>query len=301
MSHLLRSGVGVAATFAITGDIFRAENRAMVEECGIEYVPLGDVDASGFRSAVLVDTQPGFGHTEVPGGLPVLAVVDHHEGPGVGPAGIPFYDVRRGYGATSTIVFEYLDRLGVDLPVNVATALLCGLRFDTADLGRNASPSDEGAYVRLLHVADLAAYARIKSPPLSSPYFHELRRALAVARVHGPILLAFLGKISNPDMVAEMADLFLRHRETSWTLVGGLYEGTYYLSLRTDSPDQDAYPLIRGILDGEGTCGGHGRIAGGRIPVPEGEENGVYALQRRLRARALALAKQPKRGGRRLA
>jgi len=301
MIHILRTAVGIDATFAMNGDIYRAENREMVEQCRIEYVPFSKIDVATYRSAVLVDTQPGFGHTEVPEGVPILAVVDHHEGADGWAAGIPFYDVRRGYGATSTVVFEYLQALGIEPPTEVATALLCGLRFDTADLGRNASEADERAYERLLRRADRAAYARIKSPPLPSPYFYELRRALAVARVHGPVLLAFLGKISNPDMVAEMADLFLRHRETSWSLVGGLYEGTYYLSLRTDLPDKDAYPMLREVLDGEGTCGGHGRIAGGRIPVPEGAEDAIFALQRRLRARALDLARQPKRGGRRLA
>ncbi|HET6203301.1 MAG TPA: DHH family phosphoesterase [Planctomycetota bacterium] len=290
LMHLLREAAGAEPTLAMNGAIFRAENREMVDLLEIPLVAFNGLDRSRFGAGVMVDTQPGFGHTVTPPDVPLLAVIDHH----VSPAGelptVPFFDVQTGYGATSTLVYEYLRALALAIPTRVATALLCGVRFDTADLQRNASPADSRAYDELLHLSDRRLLAQIKNPSLPPEYFRELRRAIGVARSHGGIVLAFLGRLTNPDMVAEVADLLLRYRGTKWTLVGGHHEGTYYVSLRIDTPGTDAYPMIRRILDGEGTFGGHGRIAGARIPVQDKSARDIHALQRRIRARALALA-----------
>jgi nanoRNase/pAp phosphatase (c-di-AMP/oligoRNAs hydrolase) len=290
LMHLLREGAGVETVLAMNGAIFRAENREMVERLEIPLVPFHTIDRSGFGAAAMVDTQPGFGHTVTPPDVPLLAVVDHHVPPGGELPTVPFYDVRTEYGATSTLVYEYLRAIPLTIPIRIATALFCGVRFDTADLERNASAADARAYDELLPISDRRMLARIKNPNLPPEYFRELRRALGIARSHGGVVLAFLGKLSNPDMVSEVADLLLRYRGTKWTLAGGHHEGTYYVSLRIDAPGTDAYPMIRQILDGEGTFGGHGRIAGARIPVADKKAREIHALQRRIRERALALA-----------
>ncbi|MBT7013192.1 MAG: hypothetical protein HN961_09815, partial [Planctomycetes bacterium] len=60
----------------------------------------------------------------------------------------------------------------------------------------------------------------------------------------------------------------------------------YQVSLRTDLPGADAYPALRYILGREGSCGGHGRMAGGQIPVGEMSVGEIESLISR-RAREL--------------
>ena len=71
-----------------------------------------------------------------------------------------------------------------------------------------------------------------------------------------------------------------------WSLAGGACDGRYQVSLRTDLLGADAYPALRYILGGEGACGGHGRMAGGQVPLTDSNLADVIA---RIRERALKL------------
>ena len=71
---------------------------------------------------------------------------------------------------------------------------------------------------------------------------------------------------------------------------GGAFEDRYHLSLRTDLDYAEAYGLLASVLDGEGSFGGRGPVAGGQVPLPAGDDHALRTLERRLRARALRLA-----------
>ena len=64
-------------------------------------------------------------------------------------------------------------------------------------------------------------------------------------------------------------------------------ETVYVLSLRTDYNFGKAYPLMRRVLDGLGSFGGHGHIAGGRIKLEDDGESTVKSVERILRSNAL--------------
>ncbi len=85
-----------------------------------------------------------------------------------------------------------------------------------------------------------------------------------------------------------MADFFLRMEGCQWSLVGGAFDQNYHLSLRTNR-EMSAYPLLEAVLDGEGSFGGRGSVAGGQVPLENPDESTLRALERRLRGRALKL------------
>lgn len=289
--RLLCREFGFEAEVATIGRIHRAENLAMVRALGIELVEYDALDPARFCGGILVDTQPEFGHTVLPRDIPILAVFDHHVPPDVdyAAASIPFSDVRLGVGATSSIIYQYLRDAGVELTAHAASALFCGVRYDTADLSRNSSAIDEEAYYETFRRADRSAIAQIQHPPLPRGYYQELSRALTVARQHGPLVIALLGRVENPEFVAEMADFLLRMKGVSWVVVGGSHEGTYVLSLRTDHAFGNAYPLMARVLGGEGSFGGHGHIAGGRVELEGEGESQIAAVERALRQNVLAI------------
>lgn len=288
LRFLLSRGFGREALIATRGRIQRAENAAMVRELGLFFADYRTLDRAPYTGSLLVDTQPGFGHTEVPSDLPLLAVIDHHEPLPAGPS-VPalHWDVRTDAGATSSLVYEYVREAGLELDVHTATSLFCGVRFDTQDLAHDVSPLDEEAYYALLRQADKPQLARIQNPPLPPDYYRELGHTLRHAKRHGSLVMALQGDVSNPESVAEMADFFLRMENCHWSLCGGAFGGTYYVSLRTRH--RAAYPLLERVLRGEGSFGGHGHIAGGQVHLGDGGERERQRLERRIRARALHL------------
>lgn len=287
---LLTAGFGYEVTVATVGEIHRAENLALLRTLKLELEPYEDVDAAEYAGVLLVDTQPVFGHTVVPEGALVAAVFDHHVPPKddqkdrVPPR---HEDVRLQTGATSSILYEYLRDAQIEIDTKTASALFCGIRYDTADLSRNASPLDEEAYTALFAIGDREAIARIDNPPLPRHYYSGLTQALTAARQHGPLVLILMGKVDNPESVAEMADFFLRMKGCSLVLAGAAHGSEYVLSLRTDYAFGKAYPLMSRMLDGLGSFGGHGHIAGARVPLEDNGMSSITAVERQLRANAL--------------
>ena len=290
---LLERSLGIKADIVTVGRIHRAENLALVRALNLEFGDYEEVQPEQYFGSLLVDTQPGFGHTVIPADIPLLGVLDHHVTPegDAATSRVAHLDVRLGVGATSTIVWDYIRESGLELDQTVATALFCGIRYDTKDLSRNVSSLDEEAYYATFRQADRGVLPEIHNPPLPQRYYSELHRALDLASQHGPLVICLLGEVSHPEFVAEMADFFLRMRGASWVVVGGFVEeeGEYVISLRTDQAFGNAYPLLQRVLGGEGSFGGHGHISGGRIPIESAADGEVEEIEERIRTAALAV------------
>jgi nanoRNase/pAp phosphatase (c-di-AMP/oligoRNAs hydrolase) len=215
LRRLIEKGFAFRCVVATHGRVHRAENLALLRTLELDLAEYDEIDPSRYCGVLLVDTQPAFRHTVLPKELPVIAVFDHHKSPQSeehGAVPIPHVDVRIDLGATSSIIYEYLRDMDVQLDARTASALFCGIRYDTADLSRNAHPLDEEAYVACLKGADRKQVAAIDKPPLPRSYYRHVSRALDRARQHGPLVLALLGRVENPESVAEMADFFLTSR-----------------------------------------------------------------------------------------
>ncbi len=284
LGYLAQQRFRMESRFGLMGRVMRAENQAMVRCLGIDPVPVARLDVDSFDCLALVDSQPGFGHTILPPNRKIDIVVDHHAPPDAegATAEVSFADVRTEVGATSSIVTSYLMDSGLRVAPLVATALFYGIRTDTADLARNASPLDVAAYEFLRDKVDRGKLAEITNPPLPLTYFQALRDALNNIRIYDNLVLCSLGKVSSPEMVAEVADLLVRLQGVQTVFCGGLAGTTYYVSVRDDVEDRDAWHLIRDAFDGEGSFGGHGTIAGGSVVLPDDSPRTVKRFERRL-------------------
>lgn len=284
LQEFARLAAGIDSKLAITGKILRAENQAMVRELRIPLDRLDMVRLSDFDCVALVDTQPGFGHTFVPAGTTVDIVIDHHVCADAKSeeSGATFIDVRPEIGATSSIVAGHLMEAGVVPSAQTATALVYGIRTDTADLSRNVSELDRQAYEFLSPYLDRAALATITNPRLPVAYFRTLKDALSKVRLYDGLSLCSLGRTTSAEMVAEVADLLLRMEGVRAVFCGGLVGQSYSVSVRTEVGG-DAWGLIRAGIDGEGgSCGGHGSVAGGQITLDSADSRTLRRLERRL-------------------
>src|SRR6516162_5350262 len=141
LAHLIETVLDKPTRLTRDGLISRAENRAMVEVLDLDLTPIEKVDWRDGEQVVMVDSQPNTGRHTFNGGVPLYAVIDHHDTPG-DLEGVPFVDVRTGLGATCSIATSYLMEQEVSIPKRLATALLYGIETELAGYPREANSRD---------------------------------------------------------------------------------------------------------------------------------------------------------------
>ncbi len=266
LAWLLEALAGVEAKVAYGGIVGRAENRALIRVLKLPVVPIARVVFDDYDLICMVDTQPEQGNHSLPRRHFPDVVIDHHPmRPDSHLAAIA--DVGGPIGATSTVVVEYVRASRLEIPENIATALFYGIKADTRDLGRQTTPQDVEAYLWLFPRADKDAMGLIEHPPLSLDYFALSHTAIERAQVYQGAVVLPLGALYAPDMVAEVAERFLYLEGMRWSLAWGEYGGDLYYSLRTTDRRANAGRLIREIIEARGgSAGGHGTMAGARLP-----------------------------------
>jgi len=279
---LMEELTGVDATVGYGGIIGRAENKAMIKALGIKMKRSNRSDFQKYDLVALLDTQPEVGNHGVPTERPPDIVFDHHfprplEGPQPN-----FFDVGGDYGATSTKVTELVMASGLVPPTDIATALFYGVKSDTMNLARDASPADVAAYLYLFPLADNRILAEVENPQVPLDYFRVFNKAIMQAKIYGTMVVSDLGEIYTPDLCAEVADRLLQIDGMKHALAVGWYEESLVLSLRTRARTKNAGKILHGIVDGGnfGTAGGHGPMAGARIPVDNKSQRSRTDLRR---------------------
>jgi nanoRNase/pAp phosphatase (c-di-AMP/oligoRNAs hydrolase) len=268
LAHLLGKLAGVEAIVAYGGIVGRAENRALVRVLKLPVVPIARVVFDDYDLICMVDTQPEQGNHSLPARHFPDIVIDHHpERPDSHLA--PIADVGGPIGATSTLVAEYFRASGLRVPPQVATALFYGIKADTRDLGRQTTQQDIDAYLWLFPITDKEALGEIEHPKLPAEYFKLQHVAIERAQVYeDEVVIVDLAEIYAPDMVAEVAERFMYLQGMRWSLGFGEYEDHLYFSVRTGDRRMNAGRLIRDVIEARGgSAGGHGTMAGARLPL----------------------------------
>jgi len=256
----------IACSIGYSGGIWRAENLALLRYLSLNTRLLSDLDLDRFDRLSMVDAQPGAGNVSFDASVRLDVVIDHH------PIrretrSARFTDIRSRYGATSTILYEYLKAARIEIPTQVATAMIYGIRSDTQDLGRESTRADVEAFLGLYPHANARAIGRIVQAPLPRSYFSKLRTALDEATVYGNRIVSFLGQMESPEMIAEAADLLLRAEEVRWTMTIGVVAEWLHVSLRTIDRERHAGRIARNLAGRRGFGGGHQALAAAQIPL----------------------------------
>jgi nanoRNase/pAp phosphatase (c-di-AMP/oligoRNAs hydrolase) len=299
LRHLIRRKFKAHAELAYGGLITRAENRAMVRLLNIDIKPLDSLNLRDFDVYALVDTQPRAGNNSFPAYLKASIVIDHH-GARKASQEADLADIRLSYGSSATILTEYLLEAGLVIPKTMATALYLGLKTDTQNLGRHATDVDYKAAIALYPKVQLKILSQIEYPALPRDYFLDFDRGLHQAKIYGKAIFCDLGCLANTDMVALMADFFLRFAEVSWSFVIGTSDSRLIFSLRTKRANQNAGQMARRMVKGLGTAGGHGLTGGGQISIQEISPEKADKMRQSIQKRFLKYAGQENTNGEKL-
>jgi nanoRNase/pAp phosphatase (c-di-AMP/oligoRNAs hydrolase) len=191
-------------------------------------------------------------------------VIDHHpERSGYTTA---FQDIRTGYGATATILTEYIRAADLELTPRLATALVYGIKSDTQLLGRETSREDIDAFAYLHALHSPALLRRIERPALPQDALRSLGRALAATRVEDGIYVIVLGRVRE-DVIPQVADLGLQAEGAEWSIAAGIVGRDLVFSVRNVGYVRAAGEVVRAVVDGLGAGGGHRSMAKGTIPL----------------------------------
>lgn len=291
LSRVLHQGLKQPVTMAYSGLIGRAENREMVRCLKLRFSRFRHLNLKRYRHFALVDTQPRTGNNALPPELLPSLVIDHHP-PRKWTEDVPLADIRPEYGATATVAVEYLQAAGLTLDRAGATALVYAIRTETQDFGREGSELDKRVYDAYLPRANKRLLGRIQNAPLTLAYFRSLHQALEHLESVHTLVVSHLGRIEQPDIVPEIADLLLRMEGKTWSLCTGVFEDRIYLSIRTTNPRAAAGEVMQRVIGHRGRGGGHGMLAGGWVALTKVEQADPRPLQQHLAQRLVRILRR---------
>lgn len=265
-------------------EVTRPDNLAMIRYLRIPVKAWQPERKTQFNHFAIVDSQPQ--HNKAFQGIPFELIIDHHPLPPefvCSTSQAAFCDIRPGIGATSTMMTRFLQALRMRPGPRLATALLYGIRTDTAAFERSGGEEDLRAYQWLSRHADNNLLRRIiRSEYLRAwlPLFSRAFRSLTDCRGGGAY--AWLNEVNSADLLVAVADFFTRVHGLKWIAVSGIVGKTVIVIFRGDG-GRDIGRLADACFYDVGAAGGHRNLARAEFPlsaVPEGVKPSDFVLQR---------------------
>ena len=251
-----------SVTTARTNIIKRPDNLAMIEYARLPLVHFNDVSIKDYTRLATVDGQPH--HQDCVKNLTFNVVIDHHP---LGSNGADFLDVRPTYGATSTIMTEYLRAARIIPSKRLATALFYGIKTDTSDFARQGQIEDMRAFRFLFPLINQNRVSKIENAELTRSDLKYFKKGLERVKTRKDRALAFLGRVDNPDTLVLLADFFMRIHDINRSIVAGVCKDKLVVIFRVVGPRQDAGRMAAGAFGQFGPAGGHRSMGRAEMPL----------------------------------
>ncbi|MDR1398005.1 MAG: DHH family phosphoesterase [Desulfarculales bacterium] len=205
-------------TIAYHNPIYRPDNLAMIRLLKIPLKTFRRIKGEHFSKVVLVDSQPH--HNGEFAQFKINVVIDHHPPAPQGPD-VMFSDIRS-YGATSTIMEEYLRAAGVRPSERLATALIYGIRTDTGIFTIPDVQRDIEAFLSLYPYASAGLLRNIQSSEMRIADINFLKEGLRSYVLRRNCVYLHLHPSPNADTLVQLADFFLKVDTVDMTVVSGV-------------------------------------------------------------------------------
>ena len=251
-----------ATTIAHVNTVRRPDNLAMIRLLKLGLVRFHKVDPGAFTRFAILDSQPS--HHEGFEGINFDVVIDHHPATG---ANAPFVDIRPEYGATSTIMTEYLRAAKIKPSAKLATGLFYGIKTDTSNFEQKALMEDVNAFRFLYRYVNVHMARRIEQAEITVDFLKYYRKALEDMRVRKHRIHVHLGTVTNPDVCVSIAEFFMKVHDTAWAVVSGICQGRMVIIVRSDGIRKDAGRLLGETFGHLGPAGGHKAMARAELPL----------------------------------
>lgn len=269
VSRLL-AGRTAGVTIANVNQVNRPDNLAMIRLLKVPLVAFSDVRTEQFAKVVIVDSQPK--HNERMAALRPQVIIDHHPDTGYQA---PFTDIRPTYGATATILTEYLRAARIVPAQTLATALYHAIKTDTDDFKRQTLAEDLQAFQYLLRRTNIQLARRITQADLRLDYLKYFKTALHYMHLRKGRVFVHLGAVANPDVCVIIADFFMRIHTVSWSIISGICDKKLVVIFRNDGARKNAGRAAEECFGAFGSAGGHKTMARAEINLVDSKEPGI--------------------------
>ncbi len=257
--------------------IKRPDNLAMIRLLGVNLVHEDKIDPSRFTRFVIVDSQPNHHERFLKFNFDV--VIDHH--PNTSPS-IPFEDIRPSYGATASMMTEYLRAAKIKPSTNLATGLFYAIKTDTSNFERQTLIEDVRAFQFLFRHINIHLAQKIERSEIPIDFLKYFKAALISMKRRKGRVYVHLGNISNPDVCVLIADFFMRVSSVTWSIISGLYAHKLIIVFRNDGIRKDAGKVAKGSFGNIGSAGGHKNMARSEIPIADLQDHVDYENEQKL-------------------
>lgn len=260
MSHRVQD-----VSIAKINPVARPDNLAMVRYTRLKILRFYPGMLPQFDAFAMVDSQPH--HNQAFNGIPFSIIIDHHPLLET-PYPARYADIRPQYGASSTLMAEYLYNLDIRPGKLLATALQFGIKTDTANFERHFYDVDLRAYQHLNRFADPNLLSRIARSEFHLHWLDIFAKACTNLYSMGRSgQYVFLGEVTNPDILVNIADFFMRVYEIRWAAVAGRCADTVVVIFRGDGIACDVGTYAARVFSEIGSAGGHKVMARAEFPV----------------------------------
>ena len=241
--------------------IKRADNLAMMKLLRMDQKNIRKLNRPKITKWAIVDSQPS--HNKQFSQYKFDIIIDHH--PFIPGSEGQFVDIKDDYGATSTILTEYLRAAGIKPSPRLATALFYGIKTDTDNFVRNSTPNDINAFRYLYQFVNVNIIKKIEFSEITKKTLSSFRTATDNLTFVKDIAFIHMGKIDNPDILVIIADFFLKMAEVSWSVVSGVHSNKLVIILRNAGFRLDAGKVAQKLFGPYGFAGGHKSAARAEI------------------------------------
>lgn len=260
----------IKSTICYKGRVDHGSSYSMVEKLGInivEYEELKYMDTNS--EIILVDAQKGNANIiDMPG--EEVMCIDHH--PTYEKVDYVFSDIRPEVGACSSIIAQYFFNNNIVMSSKVATALLYGIKVDTANMTRGVSDLDLEMFYKIFNMADRQMIAALDYSVLRREDLQAYANAINSIETVGKISFANTGMNCQEALIAAISDFIMMLDSTDITVVYSLRDDGIKISLRCNN-GMDVGKIANKVLSGIGSGGGHENMAGGFVPYSSSIKN----------------------------
>ncbi len=269
LKYLLEKN-GIEATLCYGGNIERYNAQKMIELFNIQIINIKDTNININDKVILVDTQKGNGNIDKCKGN-IIAAIDHH------PICIEndylMNDIREDVGACASIVASYFFEESIEMPQEVAEALLFGIKIDTANMTRGVVQIDLDVFYKLFSLVDKDKLTQLENCTLRIDDLNAYTNAISSLNIVGNVCFTNIGNGCQEALIAIISDFLYGMADIDFAVVCSVKNSGVKLSVRGDEKYFNANKIISKALEGIGDGGGHGTMAGGFVPFTREIDN----------------------------
>lgn len=247
------------------GEVSHQQNRAFVNLLEVGLTEFESADLESYDVIGFVDHSVKGENNPVPEDASIDFIIDHH--PPENGVDARFIDIREEFGATTTILVEYLRELGVTPDTDVATALLFAIRAETLEYLRGTTEMEYEASKFLHRYADSELLRRMTEPAFTPETLDTIGEAILEREVRASALVAGVGVINERDALPQAADYLMRLEGVSTVLVFGIVGEQIEASARSKDSRVNLDRVMRDAFADVGSAGGHRNMAGAQVPL----------------------------------